>query len=81
MHRHAIYALLITVAALTGLGIVMLTSTGAFALESRGDMYFFVKRQSMWLAIAICAAVFAGWVDYRVWKKLWPYLFALALVL
>ncbi|GAB4166026.1 MAG: putative lipid II flippase FtsW [Terrimicrobiaceae bacterium] len=81
MHRNAIYVLLLTVAALSCLGMVMLSSTAAFAYESRGDMYFFVKRQGMWLAIAVCGAVVAGWLDYRIWKRLWPFLLAVTMVL
>ena len=41
MQRNAIYALLLSVVALTALGIVMLFSTSAFAQESHGDIYFF----------------------------------------
>jgi cell division protein FtsW len=74
MQRQAIYILLLTVFMLTCMGMVMLSSTGAFALESRGDMYFFLKRQGMWLGIAVVAAVVAGWVDYRVWRRWWPVL-------
>ncbi len=81
MHRHAIYFLLLTVAGLTCLGLVMLSSTAAFAQESRGDMYFFVKRQGMWLGVAICVAVIAGSVDYRFWKTWWPAVMGVAFVL
>lgn len=81
MQRHAIYFLLLTVAGLTCLGLVMLSSTAAFAQESRGDMYFFVKRQGLWLAIAICVAIFVGCIDYRFWQKWWPLVFAVASVL
>jgi cell division protein FtsW len=81
MHRHAIYFLLLTVAGLTCLGLVMLSSTAAFAQESRGDMYFFVKRQGMWLGVAICVAVIAGSLDYRIWKTWWPAVMGLAFVL
>ena len=49
MQRNAIYALLLTVVGLTAIGIVMLFSTSAFAQESHGDIYFFVKRQGFWL--------------------------------
>ena len=56
MQRNAIYALLLTVLGLTALGIVMLFSTSAFAQESHGDIYFFVKRQAYWLAISLACA-------------------------
>lgn len=81
MHRNAIHILLLTVAGLTALGLVMLFSTSAFALESHGDMYFFVKKQAMWLGIGIVAAVFAACVDYHVWQKGWWMFFAGAFVL
>ncbi len=81
MHRHAIYILLLTVAALACLGMVMLSSTAAFAAESHGDMYFFVKRQGMWLAIAVVTAVVSGALDYRIWRRLWPLVMAGTFVL
>ena len=44
------------------IGIVMLFSTSAFARDSHGDVYFFVKRQGLWLGIglAICIGRRAG---------------------
>lgn len=81
MHRHALHVLLLTVFLLTGLGMVMLSSTGAFALESRGDMYFFLKRQALWLAIALAAGTLAAVVDYDYLRRYWAALFALAFVL
>jgi len=81
MHRHAIYVLLLSVFLLTGLGMVMLSSTGAFAMESRGDMYYFLKRQGMWLAIALAAGTAAALVDYRLWGKFWHALLGLTFLL
>ena len=81
MHRNAIYLLLLSVAGLTVLGMVMLFSTSAFARESHGDIYFFVKRQSAWLVIAMLAAAAAGWIDYGWWKKGWWLFFGVAFVL
>lgn len=81
MHRQAIYVLLLTVFMLTSLGMVMLSSTGAFAMESRGDMYFFLKRQGLWLGIAVCAAVVIGSLDYSILRRLWPLVFGLTFVL
>ncbi|MEI6339585.1 MAG: putative lipid II flippase FtsW [Verrucomicrobiota bacterium] len=81
MHRNAIYVLLFAAAGLTALGMVMLFSTSAFAQESHGDIYFFVKRQAMWLVIAVAAAIVAACVDYRWWKKTWWIFFAAAFVL
>ncbi len=59
----------------------MLFSTSAYAQESKGDIYYFVKRQGIWLAIGLLACVVVAAVDYRVWHRLcWP-TFALAVLL
>jgi cell division protein FtsW len=81
MHRNAIYLLLLIVMGLVTLGVVMLFSTSAFALESHGDMYFFVKRQAMWLGVAVVAGTLAAGIDYQWWKKLWWVFFAASVVL
>ncbi len=81
MQKNAITILLFTVAALTALGFVMLFSTSAFAQESHGDIYFFVKRQGFWLAISVAAALVGATIDYHWWRKLWPVFFGLSFVL
>ena len=81
MQRNAIYALLLTVVALTALGIVMLFSTSAFAQESHGDIYFFVKRQAFWLIISLLCALVGALVDYHWWRKSWWLVFIVALAL
>jgi len=81
MRRRTGYILIFSVVSLLVIGIVMLFSTGAFAQDSRGDMYYFVKRQMMWLVIGGAALVVAATVDYRVWARWWPWLYGLAAVL
>jgi cell division protein FtsW len=81
MRRRTGYILIFSMVSLLVIGIVMLFSTGAFAQDSRGDMYFFVKRQLMWLVIGGSALVVAATVDYRVWARWWPWLYGLAVVL
>jgi cell division protein FtsW len=71
MHRKSIYFLVLAVAALVVLGIVMLFSTGAFAQDSHGDPYFFLKRQSLWLGIGMVACVAGAIVDYQFWQRTW----------
>ena len=44
MQRSGIYLLLISVVGLLALGVVMLFSTSAYAQESHGDIYYFVKK-------------------------------------
>ena len=81
MHRNAIYVLTLSVAGLIALGLVMLFSTSAFAEESKSDIYFFVKRQSMWLCVGLVVAIVASFVDYHFWVKYWWAFFAAAAIL
>jgi cell division protein FtsW len=76
MQKNVITFLLIAVAGLIALGLVMLFSTGAYARDSHGDMYLFVKRQGMWLVVGILAALFAASMDYHFWRKWWWVFFA-----
>jgi cell division protein FtsW len=71
MQKHGILFLLLTVAGLVVLGIVMLFSTSAFAQDSHGDIYFFVKRQLMWLCVGVAVAFFAARMDYHFWERSW----------
>jgi cell division protein FtsW len=81
MRRRTGYILILSMMSLLAIGIVMLFSTGAFAQDSRGDMFYFVKRQIMWLVIGGSALVGAAMVDYRVWARWWPWIYGLAVVL
>ena len=81
MRRRTGYILIFSMVSLLVIGIVMLFSTAAFAQDSRGDMYYFVKRQMMWLVIGWSALVAAATIDYRVWARWWPWLYGLAVVL
>ena len=75
MQKHGIHLLLLTVAGLVVLGLVMLFSTSAFARDSHGDIYFFVKRQVMWLVVGLAVAVFAARMDYHYWQRTWMFWF------
>ena len=81
MHRKSIYFLVLAVAALIVLGLVMLYSTGAFAQDSHGDPIFFLKRQSLWLAVGMVACVIGAIVDYQFWQRTWWMWFAAAAIL
>lgn len=76
MQKNVITVLMLAVAGLIALGLVMLFSTGAFARDSHGDMYLFVKRQGFWLVVGIIAALVAASIDYHFWKKWWWVFFA-----
>jgi cell division protein FtsW len=81
MRGRTAYILILSVVSLLAIGIVMLQSTGAFARDSHGDMYHFVRRQAFWLCIGLAVMVGASLTDYRWWGKFWPYLYGLAAVL
>jgi cell division protein FtsW len=81
MRRRTAYVLIFSMMSLMAIGIVMLFSTGAYARDSHGDIYYFVKRQAMWLFIGGVALVGAALVDYRLWARWWPWLYGLAVVL
>ena len=61
------------------IGIVMLFSTSAYARDSHGDVYFFIKRQAIWIGIGLVACIFAALVNYQFWQKTWWLWFAVAL--
>ena len=44
MHRKSAYFMFIAVLVMLVIGLVMLFSTSAFARDSHGDVYFFIKR-------------------------------------
>ena len=72
MRKSALCALGLVVAALVALGLVVLSS----ASEVRGASYFhdpmhFVKRQCVYIAVGLVAAVCAAAFDYRRWRDHW----------
>jgi len=81
MHRKSAYILFLAVLGLLVIGIVMLFSTSAFARDSHGDVYFFIKRQAIWFGVGLVVCIFAALTDYHLWQRTWWLLFALALVL
>jgi cell division protein FtsW len=80
MHRKSAYFLFLAVLGMLVIGIVMLFSTSAFAKDSHGDMYFFVKRQVVWLGVGFGVCALATVVDYHFWLRTWWIWFALALI-
>jgi cell division protein FtsW len=79
MHRKSAYILFIAVLGMLVIGIVMLFSTSAFARDSHGDVYFFIKRQGVWLAIGLTLCAAAAVLDYHFWQRTWWLWFLLAL--
>src|SRR5262245_16571530 len=62
------------------LGIVMLYSIGAFARDAKGDSFYFLKRQSVYLVIGVAGFIFAAMLDYQFWRKAWAVCFVTSLV-
>jgi cell division protein FtsW len=79
MRRKSAYILFLAVLALLVIGIVMLFSTSAYARDSHGDVYFFIKRQAVWIGIGLVACIFAALMNYQFWQKTWWLWFAVAL--
>ncbi len=80
MHRKSVHFLFIAVLGVLVIGIVMLFSTSAFSLGSKGDVYYFVKHQAVWLGIGLFVCTLAALVDYHFWQKTWWIWLGLALV-
>ena len=56
---------------LLAIGIVMLASTSGVRGEfSTGDPGYYVKRQFIWLVIALVTGCIVARLDYRIWRKL-----------
>ncbi len=79
MHRKSAYILFLAVLGLLAIGIVMLFSTSAFARDSHGDVYFFIKRQALWFGIGLVLCTVAALIDYHFWQRTWWLWFAVAL--
>src|SRR6201987_3812575 len=80
MHRKSAYILFLSVLGLLVIGIVMLFSTSAFARDSHGDVYFFIRRQAIWFGIGLAICVVGALIDYHFWQLTWWMRFALAIV-
>ena len=78
MRRKSAYILFLAVLGLLVVGIVMLFSTSAYARDSHGDVYFFIKRQAIWIGIGLAGCIFAALVNYQFWQKTWWLWFAVA---
>jgi cell division protein FtsW len=74
MARKSVYILLTAVFVLVMLGLVMLLSVSAFAPDNRGDAFFFIKRQAVWLVLGVAVCVVAALLDYRRWLPWTPWL-------
>ena len=75
------YLLLFTTFILLGIGLTMLFSaSAAFAYINRGDLYFYLKRQLVWLALGILFLWLAAKFNYRKYELLYKPLLFLTLL-
>jgi cell division protein FtsW len=81
MQKQSAFLLVLAAAVLLAVGIVMLFSTGAYAPDSHGDEFNFLRKQSFWLGVGLCGAFVCAFVDYHWWRKTWPVWLGLAVVL
>ncbi len=79
MHRKSAYFLFLAVLGVLVIGIVMLFSTSAFARDTHGDAYFFLKRQALWLGVGLALCIITALIDYHFWQRTWWLWFAVAL--
>src|ERR1700750_120162 len=79
MQSKSAYFLFLAVLTMLVIGVVMLFSTSAFARDAHGDVYFFIKRQALWLGIGLTVLIGAALIDYHCWYHTWWLWFILAL--
>jgi cell division protein FtsW len=81
MHKQSAYILVLAVAVLVTVGLVMLYSTGAFAPDSHGDQFNFLKKQSFWLGVGFVFSILFALLDYHRLERFWYILFPISLAL
>ena len=80
MQRKSAYFLFVAVLGVLAIGVVMLFSTSAFARDSHGDPYFFLKRQGMWLGVGLIICIAGALIDYHFWERTWWLWLAIAAI-
>lgn len=67
------FSIFFTVLILSGFGLIMVFSASYItSLESRGDAFFFLRRQAFWLILGLAGMLAASSFDYWKWRKLLP---------
>jgi cell division protein FtsW len=79
MHKQSPYILVLSVAGLITIGLVMLYSTGAFAPDSHGDQFSFLKKQGFWLGVGFIFSIVFALLDYHWLERFWYLFFGTAL--
>jgi cell division protein FtsW len=81
MHKQSAYILVLAVAVLVTIGLVMLYSTGAFAPDSHGDQFNFLKKQSFWLGVGFLFSILFALLDYHRLERSWYIMFPVTIAL
>lgn len=81
VHRNSVFLLVLAVISLIGLGLVMLSSTAAYARESGGNAATLLQKQVVWLIIGATFCTAASVLNYTRWRQTWGFWFVLAAVL
>ncbi len=81
MHKQSAYILVLAVAVLVTIGLVMLYSTGAFAPDSHGDQFNFLKKQGFWLGVGFLFSILFALLDYHRLERSWYIMFPLTIAL
>ncbi|MEW5786087.1 MAG: putative lipid II flippase FtsW [Bacillota bacterium] len=76
------YALILVILLLLGIGLVMVFSASYIvAEESRGDPFYFLRRQAVWIALGLAGMFFLSHVQYWKLRRLSLILILLSFVL
>ncbi|NLX90092.1 MAG: putative lipid II flippase FtsW [Firmicutes bacterium] len=82
MRKQPDFAIFFTVLILAGFGLIMVFSASYItSLESRGDAYFFLRRQAFWVLLGLGGMILAANFSYWKWRKLLPLLMGLNFIL
>jgi cell division protein FtsW len=69
------FTIFFTVLILTAFGLVMVFSSSYItALESKGDAFFFLRRQAFWVGLGLTGMIFTANFNYWKWRKTVPLL-------
>ena len=80
-HRTSVYLLVASVIGLIVLGLVMMSSTSAYANGSHGDPLFLLNRQLVGLGVGLVFCAVAAALDYHLLEKTWWLWYGIAVVL
>ncbi|MGI9086702.1 MAG: FtsW/RodA/SpoVE family cell cycle protein [Chthoniobacterales bacterium] len=80
MQRKSAYILFLAVLGLLAIGSVIIFSTGAFAADSHGDAYFFIKKHAVWVSVGMIVCFVGAVIDYHFWERTWWIWFGLGML-